>query len=126
MQMDLRETLFERAQQIFVILDAQVRVQAALQQDARAAQFKHFFNFFVDGFKRKQIAFLRAERAIECAERAVFGAEIRVVDVAIDLISRHARVRFLAAHLHRGHADTDQVIGAKQVERFLLCQSHRD
>ena len=38
MQMDLREALLERAQQIFVILDAQVRMQAALQQDAGAAQ----------------------------------------------------------------------------------------
>ena len=115
---------FERAQEIFVILDAQVRVQAALQQDAGAAQLDHFLDLFVDRLEREQVAFLRSQRAVERAERAVFRAEIGVVDVAVDLVGDHARVGFLAAHFHRRHADAHQVIGAKQVERFLLCQSH--
>ena len=123
--MDLREALLERAQQIFVILDAQVRVQAALQQDAGAAQLEHLFDLLVDRLEREQVAFLRAERAVERAERAVFGAEIRVIDVAVDLVGHHARVGLRAAHFHRRHADADQVIGTKQVERFLWCQSHR-
>ena len=124
-QMDLREALLERAQQIFVILDAQVRMQAALQQNAGAAQLEHLFDLLVDRLEREQVAFLRAQRAVERAERAVFRAEIRVVDVAVDLVGGHARVGLLAAHFHRRHADADQVVGAKQIERFLWCQSHR-
>jgi hypothetical protein len=47
-QMDLREARLQRAQQIFVIADLQVGMQAALQQDAGAAQFEHLFDFLVD------------------------------------------------------------------------------
>ncbi len=117
--MNLREALLERAQQIFVILDAQVGVQAALQQDAGAAQLEHFFDLLVDRLEREQVAFLRAQRTVERAERAVLRAEIRVVDVAVDLVGGDARVRFFPAHFHRRHADADQVIGAEQIERFL-------
>src|SRR6202007_723336 len=84
-----------------------------------------FLDFLIDGFKGEQVAFLGSERTIERAERAVLGAEIRVVDVAVDLIGRHARICFFAAHFHGGHPDANQVIGAKQIEGFLLCQSHR-
>ncbi len=95
-------------------------MQPALQQDAGAAELDHFDDLFIDGLERKQVTFLRSQRTIERAERAVLGAEIGVIDVAVDLVGDHPRVGFLAAHFHGGHADSDQIVGAKQVERFLL------
>ena len=118
------KTFADRAQHILVELDPQIRVQPALEQDARAAHLDHFLNFFVDGFERQDVAVFRAQRAVERAERAIFRAEIRVIDVAVNLVGRNARVRLLAAHFVRGHSDADQVIGIEKIERFLWCQSH--
>ena len=122
--MYLREFLLDGAQHVFVKLDAQVRVQAALHQHTGAAQLDHLFDFFVNGFQRQDVAVFRAERAIERAERAIFGAEIGVIDVAVNLVGRHARVRLRAAHFVRGHADADQIIGIEKFQRFLLCDAH--
>ncbi len=81
-------------------------------------------NFFVDGLERQDVAVLRAERPVERAERTVFRAEIRVVDVAVDLVCRHARVRLLPPHFVRSHADADQIVGVEKIECFLLSQPH--
>ncbi len=123
-QVHLREALVNRAQQIFVKLDPQVRMQAALQQNAGAAQLDHLLDLFVDRFEREDVAVLRAQRAVERAERAIFRAEIRVIDVAVDLIGGDARIGLLAAHFVRRHADADQVIGVEKIERFLRADSH--
>ena len=99
-------------------------MQPALQQHAGAAQLDHFFDFFVDGFERQNIAVLGAQGTIKRAERAIFRAEIRVIDVAVDLVGGDARVGFLAAHFVGRHADAEQIVGLKQIERFLWRQSH--
>ena len=123
--MHLRKFLLDRAQHVFVKLDAQVRMQAALHQHARAAQLDHLLDFFVNGFQRQDVAVFRAQRPVKRAERAIFRAEIRVIDVAVDLVGGDARVRLRAAHFVRGHADADQVIGIEKIERFLLRDAHR-
>ena len=94
--MNLREALFERAHQVLVILDAQVRVQSALQQDSGAAEREGLLDFFVNRLEREDVAFLRAQRTVEGAERAVLRAEIRVINVAVDLVGGHARIGLLA------------------------------
>ena len=124
-QMHLRKALLNRPQHIFVPLDFQIRMQAALQQHARPAQLQHLLDLCVNRFERQHVAFLRAQRPVKRAERAILGAEIRVINVAVDLISGHARIRLLAAHFVRRHPDADQVIGVKKIQRFLLTDSHR-
>src|SRR5258708_8690442 len=119
-----RKPVVEGEQHIFVILDAQVRMQPALQQDAGTSELDHLLNLFINRLEREQVTFLRSQRTIKSAERAVFGAEIGVIDVAVDLVRGYAWIGFLAAHFHRRHPDPYQVIGAKQVERFLLRYSH--
>src|SRR5580692_2180061 len=99
-------------------------MQAALQQNSVTAQLDHFLDFVVNRFERQNVAVLRANRPVERAEGTIFGAEIRVINVAVDLIRRHARVGFAAAHFVRGHADADQVVGVKKIERFLFGDSH--
>src|SRR5579859_3581472 len=76
-------------------------MQAALQQDTGAAQLQHLFNFFVDRFKRKDVTVFGAERPVEGAEGTVLGAEVGVIDVAIDLVGDHARVVLGQAQLMR-------------------------
>ncbi len=125
-QMDLRIACFQGAQQIFVIANLQVRVQAALEQNASAAKFQHFVNFLVNFLERKDVAILGAERAVKRAEGTILGAEIRVIDVAVDLVSDDARIVFLQAHFVRGHADADEVIGFEQFESLLFRQCHDD
>ena len=49
-----------------------------------------------------------------------------VLDVAIDLVSNHARIILGQAHLVRRHADAQQVIGLQHLQRFLFCKAHLD
>ena len=122
-QMHLRVALLQRAQQIFVIADLQIGMQAALQEDAGAAQLEHLVNFFVNGFEGEDVTVFRAEGAVKRAKRTILGAEICVIDVAVDLVGDHAWIVFLQAHLVRGHADAQQVIGFQHVQRFLFGQA---
>ncbi len=122
MQMHLWVAGFQGAQQIFVVADLQVGMQPALEQNPSAAEIQHFVNFLVDVLEGKDVAVLGAERAVERAEGAIFGAEIGVVDVAVDLVSDDAGVVFLQARLMRGHAEADEVIGFEHVKCLLFRQ----
>ena len=123
-QVDFGITGFQRAQEIFVVVDLQIRVQAALQQDPGTAEGQHFVDFLVNVFEGKDVALFVAEGAIERAERTVFCAEIGVVDVAIDLIRGDARIVLFKAQLVRLHSDADQIIGFKQSNGLLFGQCH--
>src|SRR5579872_2330437 len=112
------EALLDRREQILIPLDLEVRVQAALHQYARPAQVERFLNFTEDGFVRENVALGVAHWPIEGAEAAIFGAEIGVVDVAVDDVADHAFGMDPAPDRVRFHADADQVVGAEQVDRF--------
>src|SRR5579871_3841698 len=90
-QMQTREALFDRTEQIFVIRKRQLGIEAALHENARPAESDSFLDLPGDGLEGQDVAVFCAHRAIKSAERAVLGAEIRVIDVAVDLISRYAR-----------------------------------
>ena len=120
MQMNLRIPFLDRAQHVFVKLNPQVRMQAALHQHSRATQTEHLLDFFVNGFERENVAVFRAQWPVECAERTILRAEICVIDVAVDLIRGDAPVGLLAPDFVRSHSDSDQIIGFEKVQRFLL------
>ena len=115
------EALLDRAQQILIPFDIQVRVQAALHQDAGAAQVDGLLDFLEDDFLRMHVAFGVAHGPVKRAKAAIFGAEIGVVDVAVDDVADHAFRMQLAADWVGGHADADQIVAAKQVDRFSAC-----
>src|SRR5882724_7534153 len=121
--MHLRVTRFQGAQKIFVVADLQVRVQAALEQNAGAAEFQHFVDFFVDVLEGKNVAVLGAERAVEGAEGTILGAEIGVVDVAVDLVGDDTGIVFFQTHFVRGHAEAHEIIGFEHFESLLFGQS---
>src|SRR6266478_4384089 len=125
--MNLRETLLDATQHFLVPVDLQVRMQAALHKHARAAEFHGFANLVVDGFELEDIALFGRgplQRPVESAEGAILGAEIRVIDVAIDDVGGNAFRVKLPAQRVSFHADADEVVGTEQVEGLLFGQGH--
>ena len=92
-QMHLRKALFDSAQHFLVPVDLEVGMQAALHQHAGAAEFDGLANLFVDGVELEDVALFRGrafQRAIEGAEGAVLGAEVGVINVAVDDVGDRA------------------------------------
>src|SRR5580658_6397066 len=98
MQPDLREALLDAREQPLEPIDLEIGMNAALHQHAGSAHLESLGNFVVNGFEVENVALVRAwirlagagQRAIEGAKGAVFSAEVRVVDVAIDDVGDHA------------------------------------
>ena len=115
----MRIALLDAAEQILVPLDLEIGVQAALHQDAGAAQVEVSWIFCEDGFLGQNVALGVAHGPVERAEAAILGAEIGVIDVAVDDVGDHVLGMPAAADGVGLHADADEVVGAKQIERFL-------
>src|SRR6266850_4462913 len=100
-------------------------MQAALQQNSGAAELQHFVDFLVDLLEGQDVAILGAERAVERTEGAILGAEICVIDVAVDLVGNDARIIFLKTQLMRSHSDANEVNGFEHLQGLLFRQSHK-
>jgi hypothetical protein len=127
MQMNLREALFDSAQHFFVPVDFEVGMQAALHQDSGASEFDGLADLFVDRIELEDVTFLRGgafQRAVEGTEGAVLGAEVGVIDVAVDDVGDRALGMQLAADSVGFHADANQVIGVEQVEGLGFGEGH--
>jgi hypothetical protein len=109
-QVNLREALFDAAEHFFVPVDFEVGMQASLHQHAGAAEFDGLADFFVDGVEIENVAFFGGgafERAVEGAEGAVLGAEVGVINVAVDDVGDYALGVLGAADSVGFHADAD-------------------
>ncbi len=127
MQMNLRKTLFDSAQHFLVPVDLEIGMQAALHQHSGAPELDGLADFFVDGVELEDVTFFRRgafQRAIEGAEGAVFGAEVGVVDVAVDDVGDRAFGMQLAPHRVGFHADADQVVGVEHLESLGFGEGH--
>src|ERR1700685_980674 len=125
--MNLWETLLDTAQHLLMPVNLQIGMQAALHQHSRPTEFDGLANLFVNGFEVKNVSFFSFgsfQRTVEGTKSAVLGAEIRVIDVAIDNVGGHTFGMELAAKGIGLHADADQIIGVKQIESLLLGQGH--
>src|ERR1700757_1803588 len=132
MQPDLRKALLDTGEEPLKPINLELGMKTALHQHTRAAHLHRLSNLFVDLFKVEDVA-LRGtrirfsgsgQRPIEGAEGAVLGAEVGVVDVAIDDVGDHAFRVQLAAHSVRFKSQADEVRGVEVVERLLAGQSH--
>src|SRR5258708_21509618 len=102
-------------------------MQAALHEYAGAAEFDGLANLLIDGVEIEDVAFLRRRSLqwpIKRAERAIFRAEVGVINVAVDDVSHGAFGMHLAAHRFRFHATPDQIIGPKHLHGLLFGQRH--
>src|SRR5208337_1672856 len=126
-EMNLRKTLLDSAQHFFVPINLQVGMQAALHQNAGAAELDGLANLFVNRIEIEDVAFLRGrtfQRAIEGAEGAIFGAEIRVINVAVDDVGDGAFGMKLSPDGVGLHADADQIIGLEHLQGLGFGKGH--
>ena len=108
-------------------VDLEVGMDAALHQYAGAAHLKGFGDLLVDLLEVEDVAFFRAracERPVEGAEGAVLGAEVGVVDVAIDDVSDNALGVQAAAHSIGFKPKADQIGGVEIIKSLLATQRH--
>ena len=121
-QLKARILRAQGAQQIFVPLDAKVRVQSALHQHARATQRDRLVNLLANFVERAHVSIGRAGPPIERAERADNVADVRVIDVAIDDVGDDVVRVTPPANLVSGRADARDVIRLEQ--RRALAGGH--
>src|SRR6516225_2425147 len=114
-----REPRLYGPQQILIPLDTQVRMQSTLHQNPGASKINRFLDLVEDLFLRQDVSFLVAHRAIERAEAAILGAEVRVVDIPVDDVGNDAFRMKLLSHRIRRHPDPDKVVGRKKIDQFL-------
>src|ERR1041385_8594947 len=91
-QMDF-ETLFDSAQHFFMPIDFEVGMQASLHKHAGSAKLDRLTNFVVDRIEIENVSLFSLwpfQRTIERAERAIFGAEVCVIDVAVNDVADNA------------------------------------
>ena len=116
-----RVALLERAKEILVVVDPEIRVMPALHEHAGAADRKRLLDLLVDDGLREQVPLGAVARpAVERAEVAVGDADVRVVDVAVDDERDPPRVGAARTELVRGLADRDEVLRLEERERFFV------
>jgi hypothetical protein len=75
----------DRTEEVLVVVDAEVRVVAALHEQPGAADSERLLDLLEDDRLRQHVALTPvAGRAVEGAEVAVGDADVRVVQVAVD------------------------------------------
>src|SRR5205807_9852524 len=127
MQVNLGKSLLDATQHLLVPVNFQIGMQAALHQHACAAKFDGFANLVVDRFEIEDVSlfsFGSLQWTIKRAESAILGAEVRVVNVAINDVGDHALGMQLAAQGVGFHTDADQIIGAKQIYSLCFGEGH--
>ena len=116
-----RVAALDRAEEILVEVDPEVRVVAALHEDAGAADRERLLDLLEDDRLRQQVALARvAGAAVEGAEVAVGDADVRVVDVPVDDERDAAGIGLPVAELVRDAADGDEVARAEQRDGVLV------
>ncbi len=83
-QLERRIAILDRAKQILVPGERQVRIVPALQQQLHAADLDRLVDLAEQLVEPEDVAFGRSDRPVERAEVALRHAHVRVVDVAID------------------------------------------
>src|SRR5712664_1819207 len=100
-------------------------MQPALHQNPRAPQVDGLLNLVEDHFLGMNVTLSVTHGPIESAEAAELGAEVRVIDIAVDDIAHDAVWVQLAAHRVGGHSDPDQIVTTKEVD-CLLASYHTE
>ena len=110
MQLKARILRAQRAQKIFIPLDAKIRVQSALHQHTGAAERDRLVDLFANLIHRPHVGVRRAGPAIECAECTDDVADVRVIDVAIDDVGDDIVGVTTLTNLIRGGSDGRDVV----------------
>src|SRR6516162_7490243 len=126
--MYLRKALLQSAEQSLVPIDLEVGMQPALQQNTGSAKLDGLADFVVDDVEIENVAFRRQlalQGTVKRAKRAIFRAEVRVIDIAVDDVGHDAVGMKAPAHGVGFHAYADQVVRAKKIKGLGFCQGHK-
>ena len=104
----------QRPQQIFIPLDAKVRMQAALHQHTGAAKRDRLVDLLANFLERADVSVRRARATIESAEGTDNVADVGVVDVAVDDVGDDVCRMPALANFVGGRADAGDVMRLKQ------------
>src|SRR5438045_8106111 len=116
MQVNHRKALLDLREKPLEPVNLQIRMQPALHQDSGAAELDRLADLLKDGVEIEDVALsseLALQRTIECAKRAVLGAEIGVINVAVNHVGNHVLRMQLAAERISFHTDADKLIRAQ-------------
>ena len=84
-------------------------MDAALHEDAGAVERQCLLDFAPDLLERQEIPFRVARLAVEGAEPALVDADVRVVDVAVDVVGRDRRIVEAIPDLVRRQSQIEEV-----------------
>ena len=98
---ELRELALDGAQHIEVVVEAEPRIEPALDHDLRAARLGRLAALREDFVRREQIGARVVLPAVERAETALVLADVRIVDVAVDQERRGIAIAFAADGISR-------------------------
>src|SRR5215210_644166 len=116
-----RVARLDRAEEVFVVRDVEVRVVAALHEQPGAADRERLLDLLEDDRLGQQVALARVARAaVEGAEVAVRVADVRVVEVSVDDERDPRRVALAVADLVGDAADGHEVAAAEELECVLV------
>src|ERR1700722_13954544 len=127
MQPYLGKALLDAPEETFEPFDLEIRVQAALHQNASATHLHDFGDFLVNRFEIENVTFagqLTFKRSIKSTKAAILGAKICIVDVAVNDVGNYAFGMQLAPKRIGLNTQADEVIGAKIVESLSPGNGH--
>src|SRR5437773_2008597 len=105
-----RIAALDRAEEILVVVDAEVRVVASLHQHTRTSERERLLDLLEDDGFRQEVALSTVTGPpVEGAEVAIGHAHIRVVDVPVDDERDPVGIGAACAQLARSPADREEV-----------------
>ena len=96
-------------------------MQSALHQNAGATERQGLINFLINGLERLDVSFSGSHGPVERAEGTILGAEVRVVDIPIDLVGDYTRGMQPLANGIGFHGDCQEVVGSEKIKRLLTA-----
>jgi len=100
----------DRAEQILVVIDAEIRVVSALHQEPGAAERECLLDLLEDDRLRQEVALTCvAGAAVEGTEVAVRVTDVRVVEVAVDDEGDAIGIRLAVPDLIRGAPNGNEI-----------------
>src|SRR5947209_2996997 len=109
-ELKVRVSRVQRAQEFFVPLQGEVRVQTALHQHARAAERDGLVNLLANLLEGSDIRVGLSGPPVESAEGADDVADVRVVDVAVNDVRDDASGVLATPNLVRRRAHSRDVV----------------
>jgi hypothetical protein len=120
---DLGIAAFDIPQKLFVPFQLQLGVHASLEQDLISPCGDGFLDLAIQFLTRQDVGIRIVGFAVEGAEITDRSADIRVIDVAVDIVSAVWFRMQTQADAVGGLTQANQVVTAEQFEPFLRCQA---